>query len=446
MSDDSRARKKLFVLDTNVLLHDHTCLTRFEENDVVIPIVVLEELDKFKKGSDSINFQAREVIRELDGMSGEQLFDNGVELTPEGGRLFIEISEPRSDLVQHAFTQNKPDHRIIALADQLRGKYPDHLVRIISKDINLRMKAKSLGIQAEDYENDKVLNVEALYTGHTLLEGFDSSVISRFYEDPGSVPCAEVPFEEPPITNQYFILKNGSSSALTRYDEESDTIERVYKRKAYSIEPRNAEQIFTLDALMRPDIPLVTITGKAGTGKTLLALAAALEQRKKYTQIFLARPIVPLGNKDIGYLPGDIESKLDPYMQPLWDNLSVIRHRFPHGSPDSTRITEMLDSDKLHIAPLAFIRGRSLEKIFFIVDEAQNLTPHEIKTIITRAGEGSKIVFTGDIFQIDTPYLDAHSNGLTYLVDRMKGQKLFAHTTLVKGERSALAELASNLL
>ena len=224
------------------------------------------------------------------------------------------------------------------------------------------------------------------------------------------------------------------------------TLERVGKRHAYGIEPRNAEQIFALDALTRPEVRLVTLTGRAGTGKTLLALAAALEQRRDFHQIYLARPMVPLGNREIGFLPGDVKSKLDPYMQPLWDNISVIRHRLSRESREYHALSEMIEHEKITIAPLAYIRGRSLDHVYFIVDEAQNLTPHEVKTIITRAGEGSKVVFTGDIHQIDTPYLDAQSNGLTLLVDRMKEQELFAHVNLVKGERSALAELASTLL
>jgi PhoH-like ATPase len=246
--------------------------------------------------------------------------------------------------------------------------------------------------------------------------------------------------------NQYLVMKNGSLSALAHHNRLAGTLERVTKRAAYGIEPRNAEQIFALDALMRPEVQLLTMTGRAGTGKTLLALAAALEQRRLYHQIYLARPVVPLGNRDIGFLPGDVKSKLDPYMQPLWDNISVIRHRLTPESREHKALAEMIEHEKIQIAPLAYIRGRSLDHVFFIVDEAQNLTPHEVKTIITRAGEGSKVVFTGDIHQIDTPYLDSQSNGLTVLIDRMKDQDLFAHVNLVKGERSHLAELASTLL
>lgn len=437
---------KLFVLDTNVLLHDHTCLTKFQENDVVIPITVLEELDRFKKGSDPINFQARQVIRKLDEICDGPLFTDGVPLGDKGGVLRILRSDARMGRVREAFAEDKADHRILALADELSQQRLDRKVVLISKDINLRMKAKSLGINSEDYESDKVANLEEFYTGRRQVESVDPSFISRFYSEPEGLPAADAPLDPPPVANEYIVFKNGSSSALSRFDAESGRFKRVTKTSAYGIEPRNAEQTFALDALLNPEIELLTITGKAGTGKTLLALAAALHQRRAYRQIFLARPIVPLGNRDLGFLPGDVQSKLDPYMQPLHDNLNVIKHRFGQESPDYKRIDEMLDEDKLSITPLAYIRGRSLEKIFFIVDEAQNLTPHEVKTIITRAGEGAKIVFTGDIFQIDTPYLDTLSNGLTYLVNRMKGQSLFAQVNLLKGERSPLAELASNLL
>ncbi len=279
-----------------------------------------------------------------------------------------------------------------------------------------------------------------------MHQDFDTSIIRKFYEQAQGVTLDEIKLPKKPLANEYYILKNHSSSVLTHYNPGASVLEKVVKRPAYGIEPRNAEQVFALDALMRQEVSVVTLTGKAGTGKTLLALAAALQQRQSYSQIYLARPVVPLSNRDIGFLPGDIHEKLDPYMQPLWDNLSVIKHKYSTDSAEHTRIADMIDKEKLVIAPLAYIRGRSLDKIFFIVDEAQNLTPHEIKTIITRAGEGAKMVFVGDIYQIDTPYLDSQSNGLTYLVDRMKGQELFAHVNLVKGERSALAELASNLL
>lgn len=445
-SDDSS--KKLFILDTNVLLHDHTCIQHFDEHDVVLPIVVLEELDKFKKGNDSINAQAREFIRQLDRMSNDQLFTNGVPFSHNGGsgRLFVEVEEPNSERVSHAFSMNKPDNRILALADQFTQKYSNREVILVSKDINLRLKAKSVGVLAEDYKNDKIKDINTLYKGKQVFENVDAELINELYQAPYSSSAEQFPEIESLVTNQYCIFKNGSASALAYYNKDECKFERVQKKEVYGIEPRNAEQTFVVDALLRPSVQLLAITGKAGTGKTLLALASALHQRQQFRQIFLARPIVPLGNRDIGFLPGDIKSKLDPYMQPLFDNLNVIKHRFPSTSKDHTRIQNMLESEKLFIAPLAYIRGRSLNNIFFIVDEAQNLTPHEVKTIITRAGEGTKIIFTGDIHQIDTPYLDTHSNGLTYLVDRMKGQSIFSNVDLVKGERSQLAELASNLL
>jgi PhoH-like ATPase len=438
----------IFVLDTNVLLYDHNCIDHFQEHDVVIPITVLEELDEFKKGNDLINFQAREFIRKLDRLSGERLFSEGLPLGPDRGKLFVKIAAPSevSSVDKAFFSIKKPDHRILALADQLRNEHSDRPVVLITKDINLRMKAKSLGIQAEDYETGKVENVDELYTGSDIMENVDKELISRFYQQPFSVPREEVDQELKPVPNQFFILRNGSNSSLTWFNPELDQFERIIKTRAYGIQPRNAEQTFALHTLLNPAVRLVTLTGKAGTGKTLLALAAALEQRQDYRQIYLARPVVPLGNKDLGFLPGDVQSKLDPYMQPLWDNLSVIRNRFSVDSREYHGIQEMIEQEKLFIAPLAYIRGRSLDSIYFIVDEAQNLTPHEIKTIITRAGEGTKMIFTGDIYQIDTPYLDSQSNGLTFLVDRMKDEKISAHINLVKGERSELAELASNLL
>jgi PhoH-like ATPase len=248
------------------------------------------------------------------------------------------------------------------------------------------------------------------------------------------------------VPNKYFILRNQSRSVLACFDHESGNLRKVEKGLAYGIKPRNAEQTFAIDALVRPSVPLVTMTGKAGTGKTLLALASAIHVKKAYRQIFLARPVVPLSNKDMGYLPGDIESKLAPYMQPLWDNLKIIQGQYPEGDKQYKQIDQMIEEQKLVIEPLSYIRGRSLQKVFFIVDEAQNLTPHEIKTIITRAGEGVKIVITGDIYQIDHPYLDSQSNGVSYLIDHFKGQHLYAHINLEKGERSELADLASNLL
>jgi PhoH-like ATPase len=438
--------KKLFIIDTNVLLHDYKCIYNFEENDVIIPIVVLEELDKFKRGNDLINFHAREFTRELDKLSGDFLLTANIPLGDNLGNLHIETGKDFSEKVNESFPERTADHRILAIAEYVRSSNKDKTVVLITKDINLRMKAKSLGIIAQDYENDKVADIDDLYKGISVMEGVDQSLISKLYELPEGVNAEEFKLDKDMKGHQFFIMKNNGSSALAHYNPVNKMFNRVIKQTTYGIDPRNAEQTFALEALSNPDVQLVSLTGKAGTGKTLLALAAALQQHKRYKQIFLARPIVPLANRDLGFLPGDVKEKMDPYMQPLYDNLTVIKHKFSHQSPEFLRINDMMKEDKLVITPLAYIRGRSLSSIFFIVDEAQNLTPHEIKTIITRAGEGTKMVFTGDIEQIDSPYLDTASNGLSYLSDKMKNQDIFAHVNLVKGERSFLAELASKLL
>ncbi|MEW6653670.1 MAG: PhoH family protein, partial [Bacteroidota bacterium] len=341
------------------------------------------------------------------------------------------------------------DHRILSAAFEANRNIKNkESIILVSKDVNLRMKAKALGIPAEDYTTDHVVNVEELYSGKDFVENFDDDLLQKLYQAPFEVPANRIAkkLKTELVPNKYFILRNQSRSALANLDSEMNFFRKIDKQTVYGIKPRNAEQTFAVDALSNQSIPLVTMTGKAGTGKTLLALASSLAARKNYRQIYIARPIVPLSNKDIGYLPGDVESKLAPYMQPLWDNLKVIQDQFPETDKSHQIINNLVKEDKLVIEPLSYIRGRSLQRIYFIVDEAQNLTPHEIKTIITRAGEGSKIVLTGDIYQIDHPYLDSQSNGLSYLIDHFKGQKLYAHINLEKGERSELAELASNLL
>jgi PhoH-like ATPase len=441
-----KRNKKLFIIDTNVLLHDYKCIYNFEENDIIIPIVVLEELDKFKRGNDLINFHAREFTRELDKLSGDMLLTANIPLGENLGNMHIETGKDFSEKVNQSFPERTADHRILAIAEWVCSTNKDKTVVLITKDINLRMKAKSLGIIAQDYENDKVANIDDLYKGIRVLEGVNQEAISKLYEVPEGVSVSEFNMDSGLSGHQFFIMKNNGASALAHYNPVNKMLSRVIKQTTYGIDPRNAEQTFAIEALSNPDIQLVSLTGKAGTGKTLLALAAALAQHKRYKQIFLARPIVPLANRDLGFLPGDVKEKMDPYMQPLYDNLTVIKHKFSHQSPEFLRINDMMKEEKLVITPLAYIRGRSLSSIFFIVDEAQNLTPHEIKTIITRAGEGTKMVFTGDIEQIDSPYLDTASNGLSYLSDKMKDQDIFAHVNLVKGERSFLAELASKLL
>ncbi|MCF6242636.1 MAG: PhoH family protein [Bacteroidales bacterium] len=439
-------KEKIFVLDTNVVLHDHRCIYHFDEHDIVIPIVVLEELDKFKKGNNQINFQAREFMRELDKLSGEELFHEGVSLGEGKGKLYIETGKAFSEQLVESFTERNADNRILAISEFVKNTHPDKQTYIVSKDINLRLKAKSLGLLAQDYQTGKVRSLEKIQKGIKTYDKVDPNLISRLYKSQDGIPVEEFEFGEEIMPNQYFILKNEKASALAHYNPFERTVSRVEKEKAAGIVPRNAEQTFALDALLRPEIKLVSLTGKAGTGKTLLALAAALQQRKNYEQIYLARPIMALADKDLGYLPGSAKEKVGPYMQPLFDNLNFIKNRYGKNSKNYARIDEMVEEEKLIITPLPYIRGRSLSNVFFIVDEAQNLTPHEIKTIITRAGEGTKLVFTGDIEQIDSPYLDDKSNGLTYMSDRMKGQDIFAHINLIKGERSYLADLASDLL
>jgi PhoH-like ATPase len=301
---------------------------------------------------------------------------------------------------------------------------------------------------SEDYTTDHIGNIEELYSGKDILEDFNDELLNKIYQIPFKIPAKEVIKKDKngAFPNKFYIIRNKNRSVLGYLDSQKEMVERIDKNPAYGIMPRNAEQTFAMNALTNKNIPLVSITGKAGTGKTLLALASALAVKKEYRQIYIARPVIPLSNKDIGYLPGDVDSKLAPYMQPLWDNLKVIQDQYPDTDKHHQAISNMVKEEKLLVEPLSYIRGRSLQRIFFIVDEAQNLTPHEIKTIITRVGEGTKIVFTGDIYQIDHPYLDSMSNGLSYLIEHFKGQKLYAHINLEKGERSELAELASNLL
>lgn len=441
----SRMGSKLFVLDTNVILHDAGCLRNFKDNDVAVPITVLEELDRFKKGNEDINFQARAFLRRLDELTGDVLSEDGTSLGEGLGAVRVVIKTTHHQQLKDAFLEDCPDHRILDAALTLQESEAPRPVVLVSKDTNLRMKAKSLGLTAQDYNTDKVESMDKLYTGKRLVNGLSSAVLDRFYSADGHVPADQLDCVTQPLANENFVLRNGSKSVLATYNPTEKSFVRIDKISASWVTPRNAEQSFALRALLNDDIKLVTLTGKAGSGKTLLALAAAMECKARYRQILLARPAVPLSNRDLGFLPGDIQAKLDPYMQPLYDNMAVMQHPLS-GLTGAPKVQDLLAANHLEVTPLAYIRGRSLQRVFFIVDEAQNLTPHEIKTIITRAGEGTKIVFTGDIQQIDHPYLDSLSNGLSFLIDRMMGQPLFAHVTLEKGERSELAELASNLL
>ncbi len=437
--------EKIFVLDTSVILYNHNALLSFEENDVAIPITVLEELDNFKKGNDTKNFEAREFIRYMDKISGKTAMTNWRRINgPDKGRFRVVMNEKSKKDARKVFGDNKPDHRILNAALKLKEDHPDKKVILVTKDINLRLKAKALNLNAEDFETGKIQNIDELYTGKSRLEGVKSAVIDKLYTE-GFCSTDELNIEKP-NPNHYFILKSENASALAFYNPITERIERVSKQPVSRIMPRNAEQVFALHALLNPEVKLVTLQGVAGTGKTLLALAGAWEQRRNFKQIYLSRPIVPLSNKDIGYLPGDITSKINPYMEPLWDNLKFIQNQFGEQDREYKRISDAIESEKLLITALTYIRGRSISNIFFIVDEAQNLTPHEVKTIITRAGENTKIVFTGDIYQIDTPYLDSQSNGLSVLIDRINHQGIYAHIQLEKGERSELANLANELL
>jgi PhoH-like ATPase len=437
--------RKIFILDTSVILYDFNAIQNFQEHDVAIPITVLEELDQFKKGNSVLNLQAREFIRQLDRLSHRNMLAEWIPLDgPSHGSFRVLTDEGARSEVGELFGGKKADHRILSTVLALARQEPDRKVILVSKDINLRLKARSLNLAAEDYETVKIKDLDHLYRGKSELEIDDPALIDRLHRDDW-LPVSDVLSATPPA-NQYFILRSRSNSALAYYNPRTSYLERVGKPNAYGVSPRNAEQTFALHAVLNPEIPLVTLSGAAGTGKTLLALAGALEQRRLFRQIYLARPIIPLSNRDLGYLPGDIHSKMDPYMQPLWDNLSIIKNQYGEKEREYRKVEELVETEKLHIVPLAYIRGRSFSNVIFIVDEAQNLTPHEIKTIITRAGERTKIVLTGDIYQIDTPYLDAHTNGLSYLIDRTKGSPLYAHINLEKGERSELANLASSLL
>ena len=408
--------KKNFVIDTNVILHDYKCLKNFQENDIYLPIVVLEELDKFKKGNEQINYNAREFVRELDEITDDNLFTKGAPLGEGLGKLFVVTGNVESKRVYDSFPEHKPDHQILAVTDWLMTKYPKMKSILVTKDVNLRMKARSVGILCEDYITDKVLNVDIFEKSNEVFEGTDPTLIDNIYSSKEGIDISEFPFKDIIHPNECFVLKSDRNSVLARYNPFSHAVCRVNKSKNYGIEPRNAEQSFAFEVLNDPNIKLVALTGKA-----------------------------------IGFLPGDANEKVAPYMQPLFDNLNVIKHQFAASSSEVKRLEDMQKSDQLVIEALAFIRGRSLSETYCIIDEAQNLTPHEIKTIITRAGEGTKMVFTGDIQQIDQPYLDSQSNGLqsnglVYMIDRMRDQNLFAHVNLVKGERSELSELASNLM
>ena len=439
---------KIFVLDTNIILHDHNAIRQFQDNDLVIPIAVIEELDKFKKGNDALSFNARAFMREINKLTEKREFGpDGISLGKRLGTIKIEPNHPFAPEYADLFRDDTQDHRILSTAMWVREQNPGRFVALVTKDINLRLKAKAAGMPAQDYLKGRVEDETLEGLEHEVLfADADPQIIQQLaYGQDNSIDWRAVAKKEP-RANQLYKFDLGGTTVCARYDTRRNRIVLVRSQEAYGIRPRNDEQRFAMDACLNPAIPLVSLTGGAGTGKTLIALAAALEQEKDFDQIILSRPTVVLGGQEIGYLPGDQRSKMSPYIQPLMDNLDVIKRCFKPGSKQALKIEAMVKDEKLLISPLAYIRGRSLGKVYFIVDEAQNLTPHEVKTIITRAGEGTKMVFTGDIFQIDQPYLDQWSNGLTLLGEKMNGQPLFQHIFLRKGERSELSDIAAKLL
>ena len=444
-------KAKIFVLDTNVILHDYRAIRRFQDNNIVIPVAVVEELDKFKKGNDALAYNARGFMREIDRITeGRSFGRDGLPIGKGLGLIKVEPNRPFTKEFAQMFVDDIQDHRILATAMWVRDNNPGTFVALVTKDVNLRLKAKAAGMEVQDYLTDKVeeQKIENSQKEVQTLSLSSELMQALCYGPETSIPRSQVSKERPAANRLYKCRwESGSEgSACARYDADKDRLVLVKSREAYGIRPRNDEQMMALDALLNPRTELVSLTGGAGTGKTLLALAAALEQEREYEQIVLSRPAVVLGNQELGFLPGDQKAKMSPFLQPLMDNLNVIKEQFRPSSKEALRIESMLTQQKLVIEPLAYIRGRSLGKCYFIIDEAQNLTPHEMKTIITRAGEGTKMVFTGDIFQIDQPYLDQWSNGLTHLGEKMAGQKLFQHIFLRKGERSALSELAAKLL
>ncbi|OGH58434.1 MAG: phosphate starvation-inducible protein PhoH [Candidatus Lindowbacteria bacterium RIFCSPLOWO2_12_FULL_62_27] len=440
--------KKFFIFDTNVLLHEPTSLFDFEDNTVVLPIVVIEELDTFKKREDQVGRNSRLVSNYLDELRLQGSLAEGVPL-PGGGKILIELHHMDLAPLPEGFAHDKADNRILALTLHYKQKYSEPVV-LVSKDLNLRVKADALGIPAEDYEKNKV-DPNALYRGHRELT-VKFGYVDRFYKEQ-SLPLAEFPVDPALCANECVMLidaTNPSHTALGRVNARKNCVQklRLDNPSLWGIKPKNREQRFGLDVLLDDDVPLISLVGMAGTGKTLLALAAGLEKvvrEEKYQKLFVMKPLVPLG-RDIGYLPGELEEKLLPRMQSIQDNLDFLFSNVAHNDIGASDLEELMDSGIVDIQALTYIRGRSIPNVFIIVDEAQNLTMHEVKTIITRAGQGTKIIFTGDLAQIDNPYLDATSNGLALMVERMKGQGVYGHVLFTKGERSELAELAAQLL
>ena len=442
---------KNFILDTNVLLHDAGAMYGFQENRVVIPIYVIEELDQFKKDLSELGRNARQVSRELDRLRQQGSLVDGVELA--GGGM-LRVAFTRRTLPAEYSNTHATDNSILATALDVQESEPETRCVFVTMDTNLRIRAEAVGVHAEDYDRDHI-DIDELYRGWLETTVADA-VIDEIFAD-GSAPLVSTLGErgdDPQyFENQYVLLRGqerSSHTALCRCDLAADRLVPVPRMRdgVWGIRARNKEQHFALDALTRDEIRLVTLVGKAGTGKTLLAIAAGLARTtdaEAYHRMLVSRPIFPLG-RDLGYLPGSVEDKLNPWMQPIYDNLDLLLNLSRPDRRDSRSYHELVDMGIIQIEPLTYIRGRSIPHQYLIVDEAQNLTPHEVKTIITRAGEGTKVVLTGDPYQIDNPYVDSVNNGLTYVVSRFREESISAHVTLTRGERSTLAELAANLL
>lgn len=439
---EKNGKKKLFVLDTNVILHDSTCIHSFQDNDVAIPFTVIEEMETFKGGQNSKGFHARKFGRFLDEVCGPNVYNGGFKLSASGGQLSIVLEEKLASIIKANFIFDKPDRRIINTVYCLSEKNPDKTVILVSKDIYMRTKARAVGLLAEDYTTDSVGDIDRLYNGISFMEGIPTAIIDEIYKN-NKLELHSLALVRKMTANEFLILRNGQHSVVTKFDHSSNTIIKVCEKTGFNIAPRNVEQICALDILLDPKIQLVTLSGPAGTGKTLLAMGAALELGDKYDHISIARPGVPVSNRDSGYLPGTINEKLTPYMQPIFDNLSVIKRT---SKKNEEVIHDKLKFKQLEIESLAHIKGRSIPRTYFVIDEAQDLTPHEVRTIVMRAGEGTKIVFVGDIEQIDHPYLTSETNGLAHIINKMPGQKIFAHVKLEKGERSELSNIGAELL
>jgi len=442
--------KKNFVLDTNVLLHDPGALTSFEDNNVIIPIYVIEEVDSFKKDLSELGRSARQVSRKLDELRGGGRLVDGVPIDGSNGGTLRVAFTTRELPAEFALSQHKADNRILATALEVQQGDPNTRLVFISKDINLRIRAAALGLEVQDYAVDRA-DIAELYSGVFEIEvGADE--LNELYAE-GEIPLPERDDSKPVLSpNSFGIVTVGGKqgSALVRLYPDKGRM-RLLKgegQNAWGIRSRNKEQRFAFELLLDPAVGLVTLVGRAGTGKTLLALAAGLQQvaeRQDYQKMLVSRPVFPLG-KDIGFLPGGVEDKLRPWMQPVHDNLELLLGISTKDKKKGRSSEELFDMDLVHIEPLTYIRGRSIPNQFILVDEAQNLTPHEVKTIITRVGEKTKIVLTGDPYQIDNPYIDATNNGLVHVVNRFRGETIAGHVTLARGERSDLAERAANLL